>query len=54
LEQVNIKKRLNESKKKSEIDYLKLQERGKEVSMGLLKSMKPMVVESLKVDKSAT
>gem|GEM_PF-536560 len=41
-----------ESKKKSEIDYLELQKRGEEVAMGLLKSMKPMVVESLKVDKS--
>jgi hypothetical protein len=46
------KEEAKESKKKSEIDYLKLQERGKEVSMGLLKSMKPMVVESLKKDKS--
>jgi Spy/CpxP family protein refolding chaperone len=37
---------------KSKVDYLKIEKEGKEISMGLLKAIKPIVVESLKKDKS--
>jgi len=41
-----------ESKKKSEVNYLEIEKRGREVASGLIKAMKPIVVESLKKDKS--
>ena len=41
-----------DTKKKDKIDYLKIQKRGEEITLGLLKAIKPIVVESLKKDKS--
>jgi len=41
-----------DTKKKAKVDYLKIQKRGEEVTLGLLKAIKPIVVESLKKDKS--